>query len=169
MLNKAITAQNVVENMRHHNHHTEQLLRLYSDLSIITSGNVLDYYSVIINTEVNEFQFEKEKISTYLFIHVVKPYLSVNISCTECSGLIRINSNPSRIPIFLEQELIYNKEYVWYGFLYEEIFKHNNFNKSALSTTQLHIISKLEERGKLSHNVDTTNINNSIKNLLPFT
>lgn len=165
---RGVVAQDMVEVMKHHNHHSEELLGLYPDLTIEVDGNSANYYSTIINSQVDEFRFEKEATTTYFNIHSVHPYKNIRIPCSRCEGLIRVSSTPSRIPLFLEHENFYNKEYIWYGFVYEEMLKSHNFSPAALAQSQLHIISKLDEHSKVNHKVDIFNLNNSVKKLLPF-
>lgn len=164
-----VTAQEVVEVMKHHNHHTEELLGLYPDLMVNIEGDTAVYYSTIINAEVNEFAFDKETTSTYCNIYTVHPYKNVRVGCSRCEGLLRVNSTPSRIPLFLEHENFYNREYIWYGFVYEEVFKSHGFSPATLSESQMYILKKLNESPKANHKIDIYYLNNSIKKLLPFT
>lgn len=166
---QSVVAQEVVDSMNHHNFHTQELLRLYPDLTVVVDGTTVDYYSISINSEVNEFQFDRGSLAAYVYMYSVHPYKNVRINCLKCEGVLRINSTPSKISLFIDQEIVYNKKYALYGLLYEEQFKLNGFNGSVLAASQLHIMSKLEEHSKDKHKIDIQNLNHSIKKLLPFT
>lgn len=165
---KGIEAQKVVDQFHHHSLHSEALLKLYPDLSIVADGATVEYFSVAISSEVNQFDFVKENTTTYLYIHSVRPYKNVQISCSKCDGIVRVNSNPSRIPVFLEHETIFSKEFTISCFVYEDLLKHHGFSGKTLAETQLYIISKLEEHTKNNHKIDIFALSNSIKRLLPF-
>lgn len=167
-INKAITAQTIVDEFYHHNIHTEQLLKIYPDLTIINTSNSIEYYSNIINCDVDQYDLKRDSLYTYVYLHSANPFKNVKIECSKCDNLIKVNSNPSKIPVFLEAEISYGTEYTLYGLLYEEILKLNNFNSNVLKEIQLYVISKLEDHNKLNHRIDISNLNNSIKKLLPF-
>jgi hypothetical protein len=154
---KGVEAQAVVDQFHHHTLHSDALLRLYPDLTIVADGTTVDY-----------FDFLKESTTTYLYIHSVRPYKNIQINCLKCDGVVRVNSHPFRIPIFLEHEIVYNKEYNIYSFVYEDLIKAHNFSAKTLAETQLYILSKLEEHTKNNHKIDFFTMSNSIKRLLPF-
>jgi hypothetical protein len=128
----------------------------------------VEYFSSIISSEVDQFDFVRENTTTYLYTHVVKPYKNVRVSCSKCDGLVRVNSNPFRIPIFLEHETSFGKDFTISCFVYEDLLKSHNFSSKTLAETQLYIISKLEEHTKNNHRLDIFALSNSIKRLLPF-
>lgn len=167
---KGTVAQAIVDQFAHHNMHSKLLLELYPDLRITLTGTNVEYGSTIINSEVDQFQFEKDHTTTYLEIYAVYPYKNVRINCTSCEGIIRVNPTPHRIPLVAEHCLTYNKEFVWYGLIYEETLKLNNFNQSALAAVQLHLIEELGKKNNSAANskVDITYLNNSLRKLLPF-
>lgn len=173
--NNATVVKVVTENLNHIRIHNEGLTKLYPDLGVVLEGSslgddlVVDYYSTSINVEVDEVQLNREDTSTYVYIHAAHPYKNVKIPCDQCDGLIRVNALPSRIPLFIEMELVYRKDFSLYGFLYEEILKLNNFSPTILSKIQMYVLAKLEEHSKSQHKIDISNMNNSIKKLLPFT
>jgi hypothetical protein len=166
-MKKGVEAQAIAEEFLHNGLHTSLLLKKYEDLRVEVTGQTVDYYSTRINQEVDQFQFEKNTVTTYVFIHSCYPYKNVKIDCSRCDGLIRVNANPSRIPLILEHELVYAKDYAWYALAYEDFLKSNSFNQMTLTAVQLHIIKELE--AKKGKKVDTFYLNNSIKRLLPFT
>src|SRR5574339_33203 len=165
MKTKGLEAQKVVDQFQHHSLHSEALLKLYPDLSIVADGISVEYFSARISSEVNQFDFVKENTTTYVYTHVVKPYKNIQLSCSKCDGIVRVNSNPSRIPIFLEHETVFGKDYTISCFVYEDLLKSHNFSGKSLAETQLYIISKLEEHTKNNHKLDIFALSNSIKRL----
>lgn len=166
---KGTKAGELVDKLNHHNIHSNELLSRYSDLKIVYDGTQMDYYSALVNPEIDLLQFEREAPGTYIYTHVVMPYKQVQITCSQCEGKMRVNSIPSKIPFLMEHETVYNTEYVWYSTIYEEIFRLNNFSPMCLIETQLRVFTKLEEYQKNNRKVDTYLLTNSIKKLLPFT
>lgn len=172
MANKKINtigAQESLDNLKHQNYHTEELLKLYPDLQIVSDGTNIDYYSTLINSEVTEFEFEKENIASYVNINFITPFKTLSINCNQCDGQIIVNSNPEKIPLYLEHEILFAAQYTWYACIYEELFKTHNFNDSIRAASQLEIITKLEELKKLNRKIDIFNMGENIKKLLPFT
>jgi hypothetical protein len=169
------TAKTVIENLSHIQIHNEELTKLYPDLSVVLEGSslgdnlVVDYYSPTVNSEADQFQFAVEHTSTYIDTHTVRPYKAIQVSCLQCNGLLRVNSIPSRIPLYIEIATVYLQEYEWYALMYEELLKVNNFNSGALAKIQLYILARLEDQTKLKRKVELSNMSNSIKKLLPFT
>lgn len=173
-ITKGFEAQQVVERFQHDLMHSESLLRLYPDLSMVTKSdanslNEAEYFSTTIASEVDICEFNKENTATYVYTHVVQPYKNVRINCTKCDGLIRVNSNPHRIPLFLEHETSFKKEYTISCFVYEDLLKFHSFNSKILAECQLYILSKLDEHSKNNNKLDLLALSNSIKLLLPFT
>lgn len=173
MKQKGLEAQKVVDQFQHHSLHSEALLRMYPDLSVVATGisnsiYEVDYFSNMICSEVNQFDFVKENTTTYIYTHVVKPFKNIQVNCSKCDGIVRVNSNPSRIPIFLEHETAFGKDYTISCFVYEDLLKQHNFSSKTLADSQLYIISKLEEHTKNNHKLDIFALSNSIKRLLPF-
>lgn len=172
-ITKGLEAQQVLDKFQHDLIHSEALLRLYSDLSLVTKSventlHEVEYFSSKIAVEVDACDFLKEQTSTYLYTHVVQPYKNVRINCTKCDGIIRVNTNPHRIPLFLEHETTFKKEYTIICFVYEDLFKFHNFSNKVLADTQLYILSKLDEHAKNNNRLDLFALSNSIKLLLPF-
>lgn len=173
---KGIDGQQVVDKFQHNLIHSEALLKLYPDLTIAAkptanSVNEIEYFSTIIASEVDSCDFVKENPVTYFYTHVAHPYKKVKINCSKCDGIIRVNSYPNSIPIFVEQEVYranFINEFVITCFVYEDLFERHNFNRKALSETQLYIISKLDEHSKKNTKIDLFGLSNSIKLLLPF-
>lgn len=171
---KGLEAQQVVDKFQHDLIHSESLLKLYSDLSIVSkspsdSVHEVEYFSSQIASEVDSCEFIKENTSTYIYTHVVHPYKNVRINCTKCDGVVKINSNPNRIPLFLEHETLFKKDYTITCFVYEDLFKFHGFSNQVLADTQLYILSKLDEHAKNNSKLDLFALSNSIKLLLPFT
>lgn len=170
---KGFEAKTAVDQFQHDALHSEELLRIYPDLSIVATSlskaiYELEYFSASISSEVNQFDFIKENTTTYIYTHVVKPYKNIQINCSKCDGIIRVNSNPSRVPLFLEHETMFGKEYTISCFVYEDLLKAHSFSSKTLAESQLYIISKLEEHTKNNHKIDIFALSNSIKRLLPF-
>lgn len=168
-----IEAQQVLDKFQHDSLHSEALLKLYPDLSIVAKSNIntiheVEYFSAQIASEVDSCDFIKESTATYLNTHVVHPYKNVSINCVKCGGLVRVNSNPCKIPLFLEHETSFKKDYTISCFVYEDLLRIHNFNSKILSDSQLYIISKLEEYSKNNNKVDLFALSSSIKKLLPF-
>lgn len=173
-ITKGYEALQVVDRFQHDLIHTEALLKLYSDLSLVTKNGSntvhdVEYFSSEIAPEVDSCEFNRENTSTYIYTHVVHPYKNVRINCTKCDGLVKVNSNPHRIPLFLEHETLFKKEYTISCFVYEDLLKFHNFSNKILADTQLYILSKLDEHAKNSSKLDLFALSNSIKLLLPFT
>jgi hypothetical protein len=173
-ITKGLEAQQVVDRFQHDLIHSEELLKLYPDLSIVAKSasnslHEVEYFSTKIATEVDSCDFNKESTSAYLYTHVIHPYKNVRINCTKCDGVVRVNSDPHRVPLFLEHETVFKKEYIISCFVYEDLFKFHNFNSKVLSNTQLYIISKLDEHSTNNNKLDLLGLSNSIKLLLPFT
>lgn len=171
---KGAEAQQVVDKFQHDLIHSESLLRLYPDLSIVSKSSPdgaheVEYFSSNISIEIDSCDFIKESTSTYLYTHFVHPYKNVRINCTKCDGLVKVNSNPHRIPIFLEHETSFRKDFTISCFVYEDLFKFHNFSNKVLADTQLYILSKLDEHSKNNSKLDLFALSNSIKLLLPFT
>lgn len=173
-ITKGFEAQQVVDQFQHDLLHSEALLRLYPDLSIVAKNvsntvHEIEYFSTAICLEVDSCDFIKEATATYLYTHVAIPYKNVRLNCTKCDGVVRVNSNPHRIPLFLEHETLFKKDYTIICFVYEDLFKFHNFNSKALADSQMYILSKLEEHTKNTSKLDLLALSNSIKRLLPFT
>jgi len=160
-------AKSMAEAFMHNGLHAELLLQKYPDLVAVADGLEVEYFSNQINQEVDQFEFKKESMTTYVYFHNAYPYKNVQVGCRQCDGLIRVNSSPSRIPLIMEHELVYAHDYAWYALAYEDLLKSKNFNQATLSAIQLHILKELE--AKKGKKVDTFYLNNSIKRLLPFT
>ncbi len=163
----ALDAKTVAETFMHNGVHAELLLNRYPDLHVVVDGQQVSYYSKQINLEVDQFDFEKSSVTTYVYLHSCFPYKNVQVGCRLCDGLIRVNANPTKIPLIMEHEIVYAHDYSWYALAYEDFLKNNNFNQQTLSAIQLHILKELEN--KKGKKVDTFYLNNSIKRLLPFT
>lgn len=173
-ITKGFEAQQVLDKFQHDLIHSEALLKLYSDLSIVTASapdtlHEVEYFSSNIAAEIDSCDFIKESTSSYLYTHIVQPYKNVRINCTKCDGLVKVNSNPHRIPIFLEHETLFRKDFTIICFVYEDLFKFHKFSNKVLADTQLYIISKLDEHTKSNSKLDLFGLSNSIKLLLPFT
>lgn len=166
---KSTAAIDIMNNMIHINHHTKKLLEIYPDLTMTSTSNNVEYFSKNINSEVDQFEFKKELPQSYTPIHAIYPFKNILISCENCNGIIRVNSNCINIPILMEHEIFYNKEFKWYSLVYEDLIKHHSLNSKTLTEIQLYIISKLDERSKNNQKVDLSCVNNSIRRLLPFT
>lgn len=173
-ITKGFEAQQVVDQFQHDLIHSEALLKLYPDLSVIAKNisstiHEIEYFSTTISSDVDSSEFFKEPTSTYLFTHVVLPYKNVQLNCSKCDGIVRVNSNPHRVPLFLEHEVVFKKEYTISCFVYEDLLKIHNFNSKILADSQMYILSKLEEHTKNNNKLDLFTLSNSIKRLLPFT
>lgn len=163
----------MVDKFQHDLIHSEALLRLYPDLNISTKSGTnsiheIEYFSSIINSEIDICEFVKENPASYIYTHAVNAYKNVKINCTKCDGLVRVNSNPHRIPLFLEHEVYFRKEYTITCFVYEDLIKLYKLSNHVLAESQLYIISKLDEHAKNSSKLDLFGLSNSIKLLLPF-
>lgn len=168
-MNKSTNAQDVLELYRHHNLHTELLLKQYPDLKVIIDGVSISYYSTSINFEVDKFDLNKEYVTTYVAAYTISPYKEVAVVCSQCEGKIKVSSTPSRIPLVMEHETAFSKEYIWYGLVYEEQLKLNNFSTATLAKAQMFLIEELQKRTTPTSKVDISYLNNGIKRLLPFT
>lgn len=173
-ITKGIEAKQVVDKFQHDLIHSKELLEMYPDLSIVSKSNPdnlheVEYFSNQIASEVDSCEFIRENSSTYLYTHVAHPYKSVQLNCAICNGVVRVNSNPHRIPVFLEHETMFKKDFTITCFVYEDLLKFHNFSNKILADTQLYIISKLDEHTKNNNKIDLFALSNSIKLLLPFT
>lgn len=170
---KGVDGQQVVDSFQHDLLHSEELLEIYPDLHIATQSNEnaiheIEYFSTSISSEVDACDFSKENPATYIYTHIVHPYKIVQLNCPKCDGKVRVNSNPHKIPIFLEHETVFRKEFTINCFVYEDLFKSHNMSNKVLSETQLYIISKLNEHTKNNNKLDLFGLSNSLKILLPF-
>lgn len=173
-INKGFEAQQVVDKIQHDLMHSETLLKLYPDLTVVIKNtgdsiHEIEYYSSIIANQIDQCDFVKENPSSYFYIHAVYPYKNVKIDCAKCEGIIRVNSNPHRVPLFMEHETSFRKEYTISCFVYEDLFKLHNFSNHVLAESQLYILSKLDEHSKNNNKTDILVLSSSIKMLLPFT
>ncbi len=173
-ITKGFEAQQVVDQFQHELIHSKELLEMYPDLSIVTKNtsnsiHEIEYFSTSISSEVDSCDFVREATATYLYTHVAYPYKNVQLSCHKCDGIVRVNSNPHRIPLFLEHETLFKKDYTIICFIYEDLLKVHNFNSKVLADSQMYILSKLEEHTKNNNKLDLFALSSSIKRLLPFT
>ncbi len=171
-IDKGINASQVVDKFQHDLIHSEALLKLYPDLTISTNlTHEIEYFSSNIALEVDSCDFVKENPAAFTYTHAVNPYKNIRVNCTKCEGVIRVNSNPHKIPLFLECETgaVFKKTYVITCFVYEDLLKLHSFNNKVLTDSQLYIISKLNEHTKNNNKLDLFGLSNSIKLLLPFT
>jgi hypothetical protein len=166
------TGKEIVDQFEHHNLHTQGLIALHPDLKVHSDGKHVDYYAESVNALVDEFILNKETLSTYVYLHFANPFKKIRVPCHKCDGLIRVNSIPSKIPLFIEHEGTFRDDYMIYSCVYEELIKNNNFSAKTLSEIQLYILKHIQEYNKSGISkpkVDLYYLNNSIKRLLPFT
>lgn len=173
MKTSGIEANKMISKFQHDLLHTEILLKSYPDLNMATksvseSEHEVEYFSAKIAPEVDSCDFIRENPLSYIYIHVANPYKNVKINCSKCDGVVRVNANPYRVPLFLEHETLFRKEYSLTCFAYEDFFKIHKFNNSALSNSQLYILSKIDEHSKNNNKLDLFGLTNSVKLLLPF-
>lgn len=166
---KSVNAQDMVELYRHRNLHTELLLKQYPDLKVIVSDVSIFYYSTSINSEVDKFDVTKEYVTTYVGAYTISPYKEVKVECGLCDGVNRVSSTPAKIPLVMEHETSFSKDFVWYGLVFEELMKLNNFSSATLAKAQMFLIEELQKKTTPTSKVDISYLNNSIKRLLPFT
>lgn len=149
-----VPAQEMVDQLYHQNLHSEFLLRLYPDLKIQNDGKNITYFASSVNYDCNEILFSKESIGTYVNIHTAFPFKQVQTSCNKCDGLLVVKSNPAKIPLVLEHEMVFSKEYMLYALNYEEVIKNTNFSNKTLSDIQMYILNNIEEHLKIKHKAD---------------
>lgn len=165
-----VPAQKIFDMFSHHNIHTEALLKNHPDLQAYINDATVDYYAESVNPIVDTVNFiNGEENTTYVHFHKALPFKKIEIACSKCDGIIRVNSNPSQIPIMVNHELSFRSEYNWYACVYEDILKINNFNSKVLAEIEIYILKFLEEETKLNRKIDKEYLSNSIKKLLPFT
>lgn len=166
-----LSGREIVDQFEHHNIHTQGLIGFHPDLKVNSDGKKVDYYAASVNPLVDEFILGKDTLGTYIYLHYCLPYKTVHVPCHKCDGLIRVNSIPSKIPLFIEHEGSFRDDFVTYGCVYEELIKNNNFSAKTLTEIQMYILKHIQEYSKNlpKAKVDLYYINNSIKKLLPFT
>ena len=170
--NPGCLAQEEIERLKHEHIHATELTKLLPDLQIATDEKDIYYYSKLINSEELEVKIGEEKADVYVRIHACFPFRKIQISCSLCSGLLCVNTIPCKIPIFVDNNDggYPQKEFTYYGLLYEEMLKLNDFHPSVLSKIQMYIFSKIEEKKQnKSQILNIDYIGNNIKKLLPFT